>query len=74
MKGTITSEGVWHIRRRERSPVIEVFRQEDTGHGDILSREFLDWRSQDLTHGTGGTEDLKAAKTRLLSSINSEST
>jgi len=44
LKGTITSDGVWRIRRRERSPVIEVFRMEEAGHGDILSDEFINWR------------------------------
>jgi RAT1-interacting protein len=37
-------EGVWRIRRQERSPIIEIFRMEETGYGDILSDEFLDWR------------------------------
>jgi len=44
LKGTITTEGVWRIRRQERSPVIEIFKMEETGYGDILSDEFLDWR------------------------------
>lgn len=37
-------EGVWRIRRRERSAVVEVWRLEERGTGDVLSREFLDWR------------------------------
>lgn len=45
-------DGVWRIRRRERSPVIEIFRVEGeeegmevvVGTGGILSREFVDWR------------------------------
>jgi RAT1-interacting protein len=41
---TITEDGVWRIRRKERSPIIEVFRIEETGHGDILSDEFINWR------------------------------
>jgi len=44
MKTTITEDGVWRIRRKERSPTIEVFRLEETGHGDILSDEFINWR------------------------------
>lgn len=44
LKATITTEGVWRIRRQERSPVIEIFRMEETGYGDILSDIFLDWR------------------------------
>lgn len=44
LKGTVTSDGVWRIRRRERTPVIEVFKHEETGYGDILSPEFVTWR------------------------------
>lgn len=36
--------GVWKIRRVDRSPVIEVFKVEESGYGDILSREFVEWR------------------------------
>lgn len=41
---TINDEGVWRIARRSGSPVIEVFKVEDTGHGDILTDEFKNWR------------------------------
>lgn len=41
---TINDEGVWRIRRRPQSPMIEVFKVEETGHGDILSDEFKNWR------------------------------
>jgi RAT1-interacting protein len=44
LKATITEDGVWRIRRKERSPTIEVFRVEETGHGDVLSDEFINWR------------------------------
>lgn len=37
-------DGVWRIRRKERSPTIEVFKIEETGHGDIISDEFINWR------------------------------
>ena len=40
----ISDEGVWRISRRPQSPTIEVFKVEDTGHGDILSDEFKNWR------------------------------
>lgn len=43
-KATIVGDGVWRIRRRERSSTIEVFKIEETGHGDILSDEFINWR------------------------------
>ncbi|KAL7797652.1 RAI1 like PD-XK nuclease domain-containing protein [Trichoderma ceciliae] len=41
---TINDEGVWRISRRAHSPVIEVYRSEETGHGDILTDEFKNWR------------------------------
>jgi RAT1-interacting protein len=44
LKATITSDGVWRIRRKERSSTIEVFEVEEAGHGDILSDEFINWR------------------------------
>lgn len=44
IKATITEDGVWRIRRKERSSTIEIFRSEETGHGDILSDEFINWR------------------------------
>lgn len=45
LKSTISSEGIWKIKRNERSSEIEVYRVEESGHGDILSDEFLKWRS-----------------------------
>jgi len=44
VKATITGDGVWRIRRKERSSTIEVFKVEEAGHGDILSDEFINWR------------------------------
>jgi RAT1-interacting protein len=41
---TINDEGVWRISRRGGSPTIDVYKVEDTGHGDILSDEFKNWR------------------------------
>ncbi|KAL8802191.1 MAG: hypothetical protein Q9182_003981 [Xanthomendoza sp. 2 TL-2023] len=54
LKGTITEDGVWRIRKREKATVIEVFRLEESGHGDILSQEFVEWRSRqpELGHST----------------------
>lgn len=67
-KQTITTDGVWRIRRRERSPVIEVFKNEESGYGDILSPEFVEWRN-----GRDANEaDIEAAKARLIDSINQE--
>ena len=45
LKRTITTNGVWRIRRRERSPVIEVFKNEEYGYGDILPPGFVEWRN-----------------------------
>ena len=44
---TITSPGVWRIRKREKVPFIEVFKCEESGYGDILSEEFVEWRQRD---------------------------
>ena len=46
LKATITEGGVWRIRRRERSPVIEVFKLEEAGYGDILLPAFVEWRTK----------------------------
>ncbi|POR39587.1 Uncharacterized protein TPAR_00221 [Tolypocladium paradoxum] len=40
----INDEGVWRISRRPQSPIIEVYKVEGTGHGNILSDEFKNWR------------------------------
>lgn len=50
LRKTITGEGVWRIRRQAGSPGIEVFRVAETGHGGILTDEFVAWR----TGGAGG--------------------
>ena len=44
LKTTIIDDGIWRIRREENSSTIEVFKQEETGHGDILSDDFINWR------------------------------
>lgn len=44
MRQTITDEGVWRIRRNPGSPIIEVLKIQETGHGSILTEEFKNWR------------------------------
>jgi len=44
LKTTINDEGVWRIRRASKSHTIEVFRVEETGHGNILPDDFINWR------------------------------
>ncbi|KAL9601856.1 MAG: hypothetical protein Q9219_002208 [cf. Caloplaca sp. 3 TL-2023] len=47
LRATIAEDGgVWRIRKREKGPVIEVSKIEESGHGDILSREFVEWRQE----------------------------
>ncbi len=46
--------------------MIEVFKHEDSGYGDILSREFLNWRTKGVT---SEEEDVETARARLLDSI-----
>ncbi|KAE8388856.1 RAI1 like PD-XK nuclease-domain-containing protein [Aspergillus alliaceus] len=45
LKSTINGEGTWRIRKLEKSSVIEVFRIEESGTGDIISPSFSAWRS-----------------------------
>ncbi|KAA8643198.1 hypothetical protein EYZ11_012540 [Aspergillus tanneri] len=42
---TIHEEGVWRIRKPEKSSIIEVFKMVDSGTGDIISPSFSAWRS-----------------------------
>lgn len=45
LRNRIDDEGVWRIRRGARDSHIEVFKtREDTGHGNILTEEFLNHR------------------------------
>ncbi|KAI9718938.1 MAG: decapping endonuclease targeting mRNA [Candelaria pacifica] len=46
LKQAIHGDGVWRIRRKERSPAIQVYKIEESGCGGILSAEFLTWREQ----------------------------
>ncbi|KAI0167115.1 RAI1-domain-containing protein [Hypoxylon sp. FL1284] len=57
LRSTINDEGVWRIRRRQRSGVIEVFKVEEVGHGSILTDEFINWRIKLSLKGgdSGGT-------------------
>ncbi|KAI0439214.1 RAI1 like PD-XK nuclease-domain-containing protein [Xylaria telfairii] len=48
LRNTITTEGVWRISRGPRSSIIEVFKIDDSGHGNILSQEFINWRNKPL--------------------------
>jgi len=59
LKATITEGGVWRIRRKERSSNIEVFRVQQTGHGDILSEEFIHWR---MKVGTNAQQSKKGSE------------
>lgn len=69
LKETITSDGVWRIRRRERSTVIEVIKNEESGHGDIISPEFVEWRL-----GREANEaDVAAKQARVTDSTKQES-
>ena len=46
--------------------MIEVFKTGQSGHGGILSREFIEWRHASSTDDV----DIETAKARLLNSIN----
>ncbi|KAF9892179.1 decapping endonuclease targeting mRNA [Aspergillus nanangensis] len=45
LKSTIQEEGTWRIRKSEKSSVIEVFKIEESGTGDIISSSFAAWRT-----------------------------
>lgn len=53
LRKAITSEGLWRIRRQAGSPVVEVFRVTETGHGDILTEEFVTWRTSGIKGDDG---------------------
>lgn len=44
LKETVVGDGVWRISKKPNASVIEVFREEECGHGDIVSDEFINWR------------------------------
>ncbi|OGM41597.1 protein rai1 [Aspergillus bombycis] len=46
LKSTINEEGMWRIRKPEKSSIIEVFRLEESGTGDLISPSFSTWRSK----------------------------
>jgi RAT1-interacting protein len=46
LKSTIKEGGTWRIRKLEKSSLIQVFKVEEAGTGDIISTSFLDWRSR----------------------------
>ena len=54
LRQTITSEGVWRIRRKRKEPLVEVFKVEETGHGRILSMDFKNWRESLLAKQVAG--------------------
>ncbi|KAJ8068243.1 hypothetical protein OCU04_003811 [Sclerotinia nivalis] len=69
LKATVIGDGVWKIRRREKSMAIEVFKTEEAqGHGGILSDEFVEWRNifnrqtAHDSHVTNNTVQMKGMK------------
>lgn len=40
----IDDDGVWRIRRKPKQSLIEVWKVEETGHGKILTDEFINHR------------------------------
>ena len=52
LKTVIAGDGVWRIRKQAQVPKLEVHKLEETGHGDILSNEFVQWRTSDLQSTT----------------------
>ena len=48
LRTVITEDGVWRIQKREKVPVLEVLKLEESGHGDILSENFVQWRTASM--------------------------
>lgn len=48
LKHVIQGDGVWRIRKLEKSHVIQVYKVEESGHGDILSSAFKTWRESSV--------------------------
>ena len=42
IRASITSQGVYRIRYQARASTVEVFRVIDEGHGEILTKEFIE--------------------------------
>ena len=62
LRQTVTTEGVWRIRKRPNVPVLEVFKVEETGCGDILSQTFVHWRLNELPQmNAANGEEAKAS-------------
>lgn len=39
--------GIWRIRKREKVPVVEIFKVEESGYGDILLENFVKLRNRE---------------------------
>ena len=48
LRGTVVDEGVWRIKKRTNAEALEVWKVEETGFGDILHTDFVDWRLNEL--------------------------
>ena len=48
--------------------MIEVFKNEESGHGDILPRDFVEWRTG-MNADTDPDNGVEVAKARLLDSV-----
>ncbi|KAB5550957.1 dhp1-interacting protein [Coniochaeta sp. 2T2.1] len=44
LRTVMNDDGVWRIRRKPRSPIIEVWQVEEAGHGKILTDDFINHR------------------------------
>jgi hypothetical protein len=66
LKPVITEDGVWRIRKREKVPMLEVYKLEESGYGDILSENFVRWRTSELPSAL----EMTAATSQVPASIN----
>ncbi|KAB5575971.1 dhp1-interacting protein [Coniochaeta sp. 2T2.1] len=56
LRTVINDDGVWRIRRKPRSPIIEIWQVEETGHGKILTDDFINHRIKLALSQTTATE------------------
>ena len=53
----VIGDGIWRLRKLEKSSTLELFKLEESGHGSILSENFLQWRRIGMRAGASQTTE-----------------
>lgn len=69
IKSVVTEEGVWRLRKIEKTSRLELFKVEETGHGSILSHSFLQWRNIGLSAVATSNKEESTSIANLAASI-----